>query len=143
MNQANNLDMFGLDTSQPIAAHLDDDVIIDRRKWPKDLVEMADFIHAELDASDVTDEDKHMLAEKILVALCFRSGGRGFYLPKADAVKTSLLHKRIHDDWEAGVQPAELIKKYDFSEAALYKVIKEQRALHLDRIQPPLFAAND
>ncbi|OPX57055.1 Transcriptional regulator, Middle operon regulator (Mor) family [Oceanospirillum multiglobuliferum] len=133
------LDLFGLDMTQPISQHLDDDVMVDRRKWPKDLIEMADFIHAELNASGITSEEKHLLTEKVLIALCFRSGGRGFYLPKADAVKTSLLHKRIHDEWAANVQISTLIRQYDLSEQAIYSIIKEQRRLHQQKIQPCLF----
>lgn len=133
-------DMFGLDSDQPIALHLDDDVIIDRRKWPKDLVEMADFVRAELAAAGIEDAERQLLIEKVLVALCFRSGGRGFYLPQAHSVKTALLHKRIHDDWAAEIPVQQLIKKYRMSEQTLYGIIKEQRALHRARIQPELFA---
>lgn len=136
---------FALDAGQPgsdhaITPHLNDDLLADKRKWPKDLVEMTDFIHAELDASGITDNDKHLLTEKVLIALCFRSGGRGFYLPQAAAVKTALLHKRIHDEWAASVPVVELIRRYKMSEQAIYGIIKEQRTLHQRKIQPGLFS---
>lgn len=132
-------DMFDIDSSQPIAIHLDDNVIADRRKWPKDLVEIADFIRAELDAAGIQDEERQLLIEKVLVAMCFRSGGRGFYLPQAHSIKTALLHKRIYDDYVANMPMKALIQKYRMSEQTLYGIIKEQRAIHLARIQPALF----
>lgn len=125
-------------SDQPITPTFDHDVVTDHRHWPYELVQIADFIHAELNASGIDDEATHVLIEKVLIALCFRSGGRGFYLPKADTVRAALLHKRIHDDWMASVPIRALIQRYKLSEKSIYDIIKEQRQIHRQKIQPSL-----
>ncbi|GAA4650823.1 Mor transcription activator family protein [Kistimonas scapharcae] len=117
--------------------HLDDDLIEERRHWPRDLVEMSDFLRAQLNQEGESDERTLLLADKLLVALAFRSGGRGFYLPKADRVKRALRDKQLYEAFN-GRNIYELVRRFDLSEVKVYQVIKEQRALHMGRIQPSL-----
>lgn len=131
-------DLFGIDLSQPIAQHLDDHIIQERRHWPKDLVEIADFVLAELKAAGYQDAELNLLTEKILVGLCFRSGGRGFYLPQADRVKRALRDKQIYDAFN-GHNIRQLVRHFELSEQKVYEVLREQRALHLGKVQPGLF----
>ncbi len=127
------------DDEQPTAFKFDSTIIADRRKWPKDLVEIIEYVQAELKAAGVTDKELLLLTEKVLIGLSFRSGGRGFYFPNAHRVKKALLHKRIHDDWATNIPPIELVRKYRMSEPAIYRIIDEQRAIHKAHIQPALF----
>ena len=131
-------DLFGIDSSQPIAEHLNDEVIQERRNWPRDLVEIADFVQAELKQAGYLDDELELLIEKILVALCFRSGGRGFYLPQADRVKRALRDKKIFDDYDHR-NIRTLVRKYGLSEQKIYEVLREQGALHRAKVQPGLF----
>jgi len=131
-------DLFGIDASQPIAAHLDDTLIQERRNWPRDLVEIADFVRGELKAAGYEGDELYLLIEKVLVGLCFRSGGRGFYLPQADRVKRALRDKRLYDAFD-GRNIKALVRKYGLSEQKVYEIIREQTALHRAKVQPGLF----
>ena len=92
-------DLFGLDDeNHNILAHLDDEVVVDKRLWPKDLAVLADTAMVELKAAGVTDKEARLLMEKLLVAISLRCGGRGFYLPKGDRLRKGIRDRRIFQE---------------------------------------------
>ena len=132
-------DLFGIDSeNNDILAHLDDDAFHQKHYWPADLVELSDIIRAQLQREGLKDDDLYRQIDRVILALAFMAGGRGFYLPQAERVKKALLYKRVYDEFD-GRNQSELGRKYKLSEQRVYQIIKEQRQLHRSRIQHNLF----
>lgn len=136
----NEDDLFGIDDeNNDILAHLNDDALHEKSYWPRDLVELSQVIQAQLRREGIAEGDEqYRLMDRLLLAMSFMAGGRGFYLPQGDRIKKALLYKRIYDQFD-GHNHLELGKKYKLSEQRIYQIIREQRQLHRQRLQPGLF----
>lgn len=138
--QENQDDLFGdgVDERNDLLAHLDDEVLHDQHLWPRDLVELAEVIRAQLQREGVEDEAMYRQAERVLLAMAFLCGGRSYYLPKGERIKKALRDKRLYDEFD-GRNVRSLASRYDLSEQKVYDVIRRQRWLHVNRVQPSLF----
>lgn len=133
-------DLFGLDDeNNNILANLDNDALHIKSNWPGDLVELSDVIRQQLKREGVEDEQIYRQMDRVLLAMSFLGGGRGYYLPKGDRIKNAVRDKRIYDSFN-GSNIHELVRKFALSEQKIYNVIREQRALHLRRVQHNLFS---
>ncbi|KEQ19186.1 Mor transcription activator family protein [Endozoicomonas numazuensis] len=134
----NEDDLFGLDHTNDILGHLDDEALHQKHLWPGDLVELAEVIRAQLLREEVKDDALYLQMERVLLAMSFLCGGRNYYLPKGERIKKALRDKRIYDEFD-GKNIRGLSNHYKLSEQKVYEVVREQRQLHKNRIQHNLF----
>ncbi|WP_330925264.1 Mor transcription activator family protein [Candidatus Sororendozoicomonas aggregata] len=136
-------DLFGLDgDNHNILAHLDDEVVVDRRLWPKDLALLADTALEELRTVGIKDKESVVLMEKLLVAVSMLCGGRGYYMPKGERLRNGIRDRKIyqqHDGSTHGPQGVRaLAKHYRLSENKIYDILREQRQICVAKLQPSL-----
>lgn len=132
-------DLFGIDSdNNDILAHLDDEALHQKNYWPGDLVTLADVIFAQLKREGVEEDESYRQIERVLLAMSFLCGGRNYYLPQGDRIKRALRNKRIFHHFN-GRNHRELCQQYKLSEQKIYEIVREQRQLHMNRIQPNLF----
>ena len=131
-------DLFPIDQNNDILANLDNDVLHQKNYWPGDLVELAEVIRSQLRRDGVDDESIYRQMDRVLLAMSFLCGGRNYYLPKGDRIKNALRDKQVYDAFN-GHNVRELSSRFKLSEVKIYNVIREQRQLHRDRVQPNLF----
>ena len=126
--------------SDDLLAHLDeipDDV---RKKWPKDLAALIDLYQASLQRMGYDEKDAKKIAHTLLAEQAMYCGGRHVYIPKGDRFRQAVRDIDLFNDWhDRGVMPDELAIKYKLSTQHVYRIIKEQRAIHMKRVQPGLF----
>lgn len=126
------------DSDQDLLNHLDEEALHDKHYWPGDLLELSEVIHAQLKREGVEDENCYRQIERVLLAMSFLCGGRNYYLPKGERIKNALRNKRVYDEF-TGRNVRELASRYHLSEVKIYQILREQRQLLRDRVQPGLF----
>ena len=126
--------------SDDLLAHLDeipDDV---RKKWPKDLAALIDLYQASLLRMGYDEKDAKKIAHTLLAEQAMYCGGRHVYIPKGDRFRQAVRDIDLFNDWhDRGIVPDELASRYKLSTQHVYRIIKEQRAIHMKRVQPSLF----
>ena len=126
--------------SEDLLAHLDeipDDV---RKKWPKDLAALIDLYQASLLRMGYDEKDAKKIAHTLLAEQAMYCGGRHVYIPKGDRFRQAVRDIDLFNDWhDRGIVPDELATRYKLSTQHVYRIIKEQRAIHMKRFQPSLF----
>ncbi len=111
-----------------------------RALWPQALVDMLDVIAASLARELGDQEQARRLAALAIRELAHYFGGRMTYLPRGDRLERALRDKAIwdaHDGRRTSV--LELAARYRLTEQQIYAILREQRALHVRRVQPGLF----
>ncbi|WP_157890267.1 Mor transcription activator family protein [Marinobacterium aestuarii] len=69
-----------------------------------------------------------------------RCGGRHVYIPKGDRIREAVRDVELfRDRHDRGILPDELASRYKISTQHVYRIIKEQRSLHMKKVQPALF----
>lgn len=132
-------DMLGLDTvGNDILAHLDDDTLHQKSNWPGDLVELSEVARTILKDEGEEDEHTYRQIDRVVLAISFLCGGRTYYLPKGDRIRNALRDKRIYDRYD-GHNIHALCREFKLTEQKLYDVIREQRQLHIQRVQHSMF----
>lgn len=109
-----------------------------KAKWPKVLVEYAEVSRYAIEACDITPEQAKRIAYKVVMALAKQRGGKIEYLPTGQALTTALKHKQIWDEFNGNNIDA-LSEKFATNHITLYKIIRQQRVLHTNKIQHSLF----
>ena len=126
--------------SDDLLAHLDeipDDV---RKKWPKDLAALIDLYQASMLRMGYDERDAKKIAHTLLAEQAMYCGGRHVYIPKGDRFRQAVRDIDLFNDWhDRGIVPDELAIRYKLSTQHVYRIIKEQRAIHMKRVQPGLF----
>ena len=132
-------DMLGLDSEgNDILAHLDDDTLHQKSNWPGDLVELSEVARNILEEEGEEEEHTYRQIERVLLAIAFMCGGRTYYLPKGERIRNALRDKRIYDRFD-GRNIHTLCREFKLTEQKLYDVIREQRQLHIQRVQHSMF----
>ena len=112
-----------------------------KAKWPKVLVEYAEVSHraiADENIEGINDDMARRLAYKVVMALAKQRGGKIEYLPTGDALTTAIKHKQIWDEFTGNNVDA-LSEKFGINHITLYKIIRQQREIHTNKIQGNLF----
>lgn len=126
--------------SEDLLEHLDEIPEETKRKWPKDLAALIDIFESALKRQGLDDTQAKRLAHSLLAEQAMYCGGRHIYIPKGDRLKQAIRDVELFRDWhDNGVVPDDLAKKYKISTQHVYRIINEQRAIHLKRVQPSLF----
>lgn len=116
--------------------HVDDPEVRDR--WPRKLVEVYDVVVAVL-RRDVDDAQAAQMATRVIDALAHHHGGRQWYMPTGEKLRLALRDKQIWDRFDGSPETiARLCREYRLTQQMIYKILREQRALHRKRVQPEL-----
>lgn len=126
--------------SDDLLEHLDDIPEETKRKWPKDLAALIDIFNAALRRMGMDDDQARRIAHTLLAEQAMYCGGRHVYIPKGDRLKQAIRDVELWRDWhDHGIVPDDLAAKYKISVQHVYRIINEQRAIHMRRVQPSLF----
>lgn len=130
-------DLEGMYPAQTVegmtAAELAD---VPESKWGKALVSMVQVLEARNRARGLAEDEAFALACDSVLALAEYFGGRVWYLPRGDRLKIALRDASIHRQWQRqGVVIQELAAAHKLTEIHLYRIIAQQRELHLRKTQ--------
>lgn len=131
---ANN-ELFNDPLPGDILDRLDGDV--PREKWTGTLANYVDAVESKYKRGGMEAPTALRLAIEAVAAICELYGGQTHYLPKGDNLRRALRDKQIWHDFD-GRNIDKLIQRYRLSNVQIYQIIKEQKALHQNRIQPDL-----
>lgn len=107
-------------------------------KWPKTLAEYVQVLEALYKRRGMDAEQAFRLAADSVLELAEQRGGRVEYLPCGDRLRTALKHAEIFRRARAG-NFEQLAAQFDIQPHQVYRIVREQKALHLKKIQGSLF----
>lgn len=107
-----------------------------RRRWPKDLAVIVSI--AEDNLKRHRGKSDFAIAAQIAIALSRYAGGRALYIPQGRRLETALRDAEIYRLAKAG-NLDELATEYKLTLSSIYEILREQRALHIAKVQPRLF----
>lgn len=111
-----------------------------KRAWPRILADIIDLFLAELQRSGMKRDDAINYAPKLAAALGYYFGGRSYYIPTGETLKSALRDNMLfHDYQHSDGDIKKLAEKYDLTDSMVYLIIREQVSLHRKRIQINLF----
>lgn len=109
----------------------------DTSKWAKTLVEYVQVLERLYVRQGKTEAEAFKLASESVLELAEYRGGRVEYLPRGDAIRTALRHAEIYRRCN-GRNHQELAEEFEVSVIQVYRIYRQQRALHIKKIQPSL-----
>jgi Mor family transcriptional regulator len=138
MSQAS--DLFGFDLSEAERKQLLDLGVDDAptSKWSRSLVDGIRVLEALFKRRGMEAEQAGRLAMDAVLELGEYHGGRVIYWPRGDALRTALRHAEIYRRAKAG-NIEQLAIEYQLSVPQVYRVLRQQHALHMAKIQGNLF----
>ncbi|MFC3716825.1 Mor transcription activator family protein [Luteimonas soli] len=107
-------------------------------KWAPTLAEIYDA-NVEAFRNAGYEEIAERLAGIGVGATAFQVGGRVVYIPRGDRLKQALRDNAMHAAWQRHGDIQRLARDFDVTEPTAYRVIAEQRRLHIKRTQRELF----
>jgi Mor family transcriptional regulator len=106
--------------------------------WPSNLAELVDVLRT-LFLKRGRDEHQAIAdAQHAAQAIGEYLGGRNFYLPHGDRLRTWLRDRALYLEYN-GRNKAELARRYKVTERRIEQIAAEQRAVYIRRIQPDMF----
>lgn len=97
-----------------------------KSKWPKALREMAEVVTAAFKQAGKPEQAAQADAFTAMKALAHYFGGRMFYLPTGKTLDLGLRDEKIWSEFN-GSNVAELSKRYNLTEQAVYRILAAQR----------------
>nr|WP_067289822.1 Mor transcription activator family protein [Marinobacterium profundum] len=120
--------------------HLDEIPDEVRKKWPKDLANLIDIYQAAMQRRGYSANEARSIAHTLMAEQSMYCGGRHVYIPKGDRFRQAVRDVELFRDWhDRGIVPDDLASHYKISTQHVYRIIKEQRGLHMKKVQPELF----
>lgn len=107
-------------------------------KWPHLVAEMIDLLKAVRESQGATELQAKKEALEITERICKTFGGMQMYVPKGHQLEMAVRNNRIWNDF-TGSNVEQLMHKYDLTQVRIYKILKEQRQLHIKTKQNDLF----
>ncbi|MBH1476294.1 Mor transcription activator family protein [Stenotrophomonas forensis] len=109
-----------------------------KERWPRDLVSAIEVQEAAFQRLGYDEDEAFKLARAGVLALADYGGGRDWYLPRGDtllvAVRDAEIYRRAHRG-----NIAALAAEFRLTERHVWRICRQQYALHIRKIQPPLF----
>ncbi|WP_293763650.1 Mor transcription activator family protein [Stenotrophomonas sp.] len=109
-----------------------------KERWPRDLVAAIEVQEAAFVRLGHDEDEAFKLARAGVLALAEYGGGRDWYLPRGDtlmvAVRDAEIYRRAHRG-----NIAALAAEFRLTERHIWRICRQQYALHIRKIQPPLF----
>ena len=106
-------------------------------KWEKALVEFIEVGEAALRRDGLGEEEAFKQARSVVLGIAEFRGGRLFYLPKGERLLKALRDMEIFRRAKAGNIEA-LAEEHGLDVIHVYRIIREQRKLHITRTQREL-----
>ena len=133
-------DLFGLPDDEEMrkAILASDSGDKDASKWAKTLVEYVQVLERLYVRQGKAEAESFKLAAASVLELAEFRGGRAEYLPRGDAIRTALKHAEIYRRCNGRNQQA-LADEFGMTTIQVYRIYRQQRALHMNKIQPKLF----
>lgn len=107
-------------------------------RWPQTLVDMVRVQEAVYLRMGRSEDDAFALASQGVMAVAEYFGARMWYLPRGDRLRIALRDAEIFRKAKRG-NVRDLADAFRLSEPQIYRIIREQHALHLSKIQGRLF----
>lgn len=108
--------------------------------WPRSLAAMVDVVVAALARRGEPEERALELAVCALGAISRYHGGRMTYLPTGEALDRALRDNRMWLGYKGRREDIErMMREEKLTEQHVYRILAEQRALHLAKVQGALF----
>lgn len=116
-------------------AELDD---LPANAWEKNLVQMIEVQEAAFVRDGLSEGEAFRLARVGMLALAEFHGARQWYLPRGDRLRTALRDAEIYRRARRGNIQA-LAAEFQLSDLQVWRIVRQQRKLHLRKIQGQLF----
>jgi Mor family transcriptional regulator len=107
-------------------------------KWARNLVEMIEVIEARHVRDGLSQAQAFRLARNAVLEVAEHQGGRQFYLPRGDTLRTALRDAEIFRKVNRS-NIEELAREHGLTVSQIYRINRQQRALHVRRVQGRLF----
>lgn len=108
-------------------------------KWAPQLAALVGVLEALYVRQGRPEVEALKLACDGVLAIAEYAGGRVLYLPRGDRLKLAVRDAEMHRRWQRGATIGQLAQDYDLTDIHVYRVVSQQRALHLRRTQGTLF----
>lgn len=118
-------------------ADIDPDTL-PKERWPRDLVAAIEVQEAAFGRLGYNDEEAFRLARAGVLALADYGGGRDWYLPRGDALLAAARDAEIYRRAHRG-NIARLAVEFKLTERHIWRICRQQYALHIRKIQSSLF----
>lgn len=112
---------------------------VPQEKWARSLVESIEVMEAAYRRAGVDADLAFRLASLGVRAVAEFRGGRQFYWPRGDALVTALRDAEIYHRANRNNIEA-LAEEFDLNVSQIYRICRQQRALHVRKVQGRLFA---
>lgn len=122
------------DPNSLIGADLSD---VPAAKWEKSLVESIEVGEAELVRQGMDPAAAFEQASAVVIAIAEYRGGRLFYWPKGDRLRAAIRDAGLYRRFN-GRNIDALVEESGLNVIHVYRILREQRALHMRKIQPQL-----
>jgi Mor family transcriptional regulator len=106
-------------------------------KWEKSLVEAIEVGEAELMRRGLDEATAFEQASAVVIAIAEFRGGRLFYWPRGDRLRIAIRDAGIYRRFN-GRNIEQLVSESGLNVIHVYRILREQRALHVRRVQPEL-----
>lgn len=107
-------------------------------KWPQELATLVHVMERTFQRMGLPIAKATELAIAAALAIGEDRGGRMLYIPRGDRLQVALKHAQAWRRWR-GNNIEEIMTFLDCSQVHAYKVLAQQRELHVGRMQPTLF----
>jgi Mor family transcriptional regulator len=125
------------DEMDDLLEHMDD--IDHKHRWPKQLADMIDVLADHFQRRrNMEDEDAAAEATQVITVIAHYFGGRLTYIPRDEKLRLALRDNLIWLQFN-GRNILELANRHQLTEVQVYNIIREQRSLHVARVQQDMF----
>ncbi|KAF1692742.1 transcriptional regulator [Pseudoxanthomonas jiangsuensis] len=107
-------------------------------RWPEFLVRLVEVQEAVFVRLGHDKPEAFRLARAAVLAMSSYFGGRQWYMPQGDALQAALRDAEIYRRAHRG-NILTLASEYGLTERHIWRICRQQRKLHLDKIQGRLF----
>ena len=129
--------MFEEVDGDDLLAHLGDEPTHDHA-WPQTLADLVDIMEDHLVRNCENEQvQARRLARELAVVLAKYFGGQPIYIPKGKQLTLAIRDTQIWHEFR-GKNINELARRYQLTHMRIYDIVKKQRALHMEKIQPQL-----
>ncbi|WP_296280584.1 Mor transcription activator family protein [Pseudoxanthomonas sp.] len=129
-------DLLGMPTDLDLASGALD--AVPATKWAQGLVQLIEVQEATFQRLGVDEAEAFRLARAATLAIAEFHGGRQWYLPRGDDLATALRDAEIYRRARRG-NIQDLAREYQLTDQHVWRIVRQQRALHLRKIQGDLF----
>lgn len=123
-----------VDPERLVAADLSD---VPPDKWEKSVVEAIEVGEAELVRRGLDQATAFEQASAVVLAISEFRGGRLFYWPKGDRLRVAIRDAGLYRRFN-GRNIDELVEETGINVVHMYRILRNQRRLHVRRVQPDL-----